>query len=71
MNYAIEQTTKSYNEMKFKQALKHAFFELAAIKEDYLIAKKDKVNPFVLLKYVETQLILLNPIVPHFADYCW
>lgn len=28
INYAIEHTTKAYNEMKFKQALKHGFFEI-------------------------------------------
>jgi len=51
LNYAIELTTKSYNEMKFKQALKHGFFELQALKEDYLIAKSGNVNPFLLMKY--------------------
>ena len=25
----------------------------------------------MLLKFIETQLILINPIVPHFADYCY
>lgn len=29
------------------------------------------MNPFLLLKFIEAQLILLNPIVPHFAEYCW
>ena len=72
LNYAIETTTKSYNEIRYKQALKHGFFEPQTVKEDYLIGKGGKgVNPFLLLKYIETQLILLNPITPHFAEYCW
>lgn len=54
LNYAIEQTTNAFNEMKFKQALKHAFFELSNLKEDYLIAKHGNVNPFLLMKYIET-----------------
>ena len=29
------------------------------------------MNPFLLLRFIETQLILLNPITPHFAEYCW
>jgi leucyl-tRNA synthetase len=57
--------------MRFKQALKHGFFELSNLKEDYLIAKSGNVNPFLLLKYIETQLILLNPITPSFAEYCY
>ena len=69
--YAIDQTTKDYNEIRYKQALKHGFFELQTLKEDYLIAKGGKMNPFVLLKFIETQLILINPICPHFAEYCW
>jgi leucyl-tRNA synthetase len=71
INSAIEITTKSFNEMRFKQALKHGFYELSTLKEDYLIAKGGKPNPFLLMKYIETQLILINPFVPHFADYCW
>jgi len=31
--------------MKFKQAMKHGFFEIQGLKEDYLIAKKGKANP--------------------------
>lgn len=24
-----------------------------------------------MLKFIETQLIMMNPICPHFAEYCW
>ena len=72
ISYAVEQTTKDYNEIRYKQALKHGFFEPQTVKEDYLIGKGSKpVNPFLLIRFIETQLILLNPIVPHFAEYCW
>ena len=57
--------------MKYKQALKFGFFELQSIKEDYLIAKGGKPNPFVLIRFIEAQLIMLNPIIPHFSQYCW
>lgn len=73
ISYAIEQTTRCYAEIKYKQGLKHGFFEPQAAKEDYLLGKgtKHRVNPFLLLRFIETQLILLNPITPHFAEYCW
>ena len=29
------------------------------------------MNPFLLIKFIEAQLIMLNPITPHFAEYCW
>jgi leucyl-tRNA synthetase len=72
LSYAIDHTTRDYNEIKYKQALKHGFFELQTVKEDYLIGKgSEPVNPFLLLRYIEAQLIMLNPITPHFAEYCW
>lgn len=71
MTYVIEHTTRSYNELKYKQALKHGFFETQNIKDDYLVAKKGKMNPYILMKFIETQLIMINPICPHFAQYCW
>ena len=70
-NHSIEMATKNYDEMKYKQALKYAFFEINSIKEDYLIAKGGKANPYTLMRYLETQMVLLNPIAPHFAQYCW
>ena len=71
INQAIVKTTKFFDEMKFKQALNHAFFNLQIVKEDYLIAKEGKPNPYIVLRFCETQLILMNAIIPHFAQYCW
>jgi len=51
--------------------LKTGFFEIQNMKEDYLIAKKGKVNPHLLMRFIETELIMINPIAPHFAQYCW
>jgi len=71
LNHSIVMSTQYYEEMKYKQALKFAFFEINSIKEDYLIAKSGKSNPYTLMRYLQTQLVLLNPVVPHFAQYCW
>jgi hypothetical protein len=40
--------------MKYKQALKYGFFELQSIKEDYLIAKGGKMNPYILMRFLAT-----------------
>lgn len=40
--------------MKYKQAMKFGFFMLQSIKEDYLIAKSGKANPYMLMKFIET-----------------
>jgi leucyl-tRNA synthetase len=36
-----------------------------------LIAKAGKANPYTLMRYLAAQLTILNPIIPHFAQYCW
>jgi len=29
------------------------------------------MNPYTLMRYLVAQLTLMNPIVPHFAQYIW
>lgn len=62
---------QAYVEMKFKIVIKHAFNELSSLKEAYLIAKGGKPNPIILLQYLETMMLLLNPIIPHFCQFQW
>ena len=71
INHAITQATQYYDEIKYKQVLKVGYFELQSIKEDYLIAKGGKMNPFTLMRFLVAQIIMINPIIPHFAQYCW
>jgi leucyl-tRNA synthetase len=71
MNNAINNATKNYDEIKYKNVLKFGMFELLSIKEDYLIAKGGNMNPYVLMRYIAIQLVILNPIIPHFSQFCW
>ena len=71
INNAIIQATKNYEDIKYKQVLKFGFFELLSIKEDYLIAKGGKMNPYTLMRFIVAQLVMINPIIPHFAQYVW
>lgn len=71
INSAIVQATQNYDEMKYKQALKFGFFELQSIKEDYFIAKSGKLNPYILMRFLEAQLLIMAPITPHFSQFCW
>lgn len=60
---------KAYIEMKYKLVIKHAFNELSSLKESYMIAMggQEGANPVILFRYIETLLLLLNPIIPHFC----
>jgi leucyl-tRNA synthetase len=71
INHAIDVTTQNYDEIRYKQVLKSGFFELQNIKEDYLIAKEGKMNPFTLMRFIIAQLVMINPIIPHFAQFIW
>jgi len=44
---------------------------MQALKDEYLMAKKAGVNYLLMLSFIEAQLIILNPICPHFAEHCW
>ena len=57
--------------MKYKQALKTVFFEFQNLKEEYHFMRQGEMDAYHLARYVETILIMLAPIVPHFAQYCW
>jgi len=64
----ILEVTKAYSEMKFKNVVKHAFNELLSLKEIYMIAKASKpLNGHLLFRYIETLLVLLNPMIPHYC----
>jgi leucyl-tRNA synthetase len=67
VNQAVKNTTQHYDGMRFKQALQSAFFIPQGIKEDYLIAKNKKSNPYNLMRFIEAQLVMMNPIIPHFT----
>lgn len=67
INVSISEATRLYEEIKYKQAMKSVFFEMQGMKEDYLIAKPNGANPRLLARFIESQLIMLNPIIPHFA----
>lgn len=63
---------KAYVEMKLKNVIKYAFNEMLSLKEAYLIGKADgKPNAYVMMTYMVYQLVLMNPILPHFNQYCW
>jgi len=62
---------KAYIDMKYKLVIKHGLNELSSLKEAYLIATGGQPNPQILFRYLETLLLLLNPIIPHFCQYQW
>jgi len=66
MNNLIAQTHQMYSEMKYKLALKFGFHDLQSARDDYVLLKKDNLSPYLVMKFIETQLMMMVPIIPHF-----
>lgn len=69
INRIIQTTHNMYSEMKFKLALKFGFHELQGVRDDYVLFKQNKLNPYLVMKYVEIQLLMVLPILPHFCEH--
>ncbi len=60
--------------MRFRDALKYSFHDMQSVKDDYVLAKASSgkpLNSFVVVRFIETQLLLIHPICPHFASKIW
>ena len=72
INYLISQATQAYEEMKYKNVLKYAFYEMINAKDQYILFNADdytKLNPTLMVHFLKTFFILNNPIIPHFSEY--
>ena len=74
INYLIKEAKKSYEEMKYKNVLKYAFYEMINIKDQYILYNLEdysKLNPTLMIKYLKSFFIINNPIIPHFTEYMY
>lgn len=63
---------KAYDAMRNRDVLKHGFFDLLTIKEDYKSHCGDhNMRQDVFLKYIEVQCLVMYPTAPHFCDMIW
>ncbi|XP_039311411.1 leucine--tRNA ligase, cytoplasmic isoform X2 [Solenopsis invicta] len=70
INLKIRETGEYYSKMLYKEALRTGFYELLAARDKYL-QLTSTVNPNLIKKYIEIQIILLSPICPHICEYIW
>ena len=72
INYLIKQATQAYEEMKYKNVLKYAFYEMINAKDQYILFNADdytKLNPTLMVRFLKVFFIMNNPIMPHFTEY--
>lgn len=70
MNYLIEETFKQYSLTNYKNALKYGLFDYQTSR-DYYREMSESMHKDLVLRYIETQVLLLAPIAPHFSDYIY
>ena len=56
--------------MKYKQIIE-LYDHMISFKESYITAMSGETNPFIIARFIEAFLTIMNPIVPHFCQYVW
>lgn len=54
----------AYKEMKFRDIVKNGFFEIQSIRNKY-----DNPHQDIFKLYLQTELAIMTPIIPHWTDY--
>ncbi|XDT41434.1 tRNA synthetases class I (I, L, M and V) [Nakaseomyces glabratus] len=70
MNSLIEETYKQYELTNYKNALKTGLFDFQTAR-DYYREATGTMHKDLVLRYIETQALMLAPIAPHFAEYVY
>ncbi|RLE40035.1 leucine--tRNA ligase [Candidatus Woesearchaeota archaeon] len=71
INKAIIDTTNAMEETLFRTAIQRAFFDYNKDLSWYLRRTRNKPNREIINKALETQVLLLAPIIPFMAEEAW
>ncbi|CAF4284580.1 unnamed protein product, partial [Adineta steineri] len=73
INRSIKLTQEAYDNMLYKEVLKHGFFQLQKSRDNYreLCSETEQLNIPLLKHFIEIQALILSPICPHICDYVY
>ena len=71
INEAIRDTTEAMENVLFKSAVKFSFLDMNRNLKWYLNRTNNKPNKELINRFIETQIILTAPFIPHFCEECW
>ncbi|CAF0849547.1 unnamed protein product [Adineta steineri] len=73
INQSIKHTEEAYDNMLYKEVLKHGFFQLQKSRDNYreLYSETEQLNIPLLKHFIEIQALILSPICPHICDYVY
>lgn len=71
MNKKLQETEENYEKMLFKEALKTGFYEYQTIRDNYREMCLDGMHKDLVVKFIESQTIILSPFCPHVCEHIW
>jgi len=71
MKELINLSFEAYKNMRFRDALKYAWFDFQQIRDDYRVDSENKMNQKLLIKFIILQTIIMQPITPHISEHIW
>ncbi|ODQ67173.1 leucyl-tRNA synthetase [Nadsonia fulvescens var. elongata DSM 6958] len=73
MNQLIAETKKEYVATNYKSALKSGLFDFMIARDYYRDSTAGNIGMHkdLIIRYIETQALLIAPIAPHFSEYIY
>ena len=70
INQIIKETTEAMELTKFRTAIQKAYFDMQKVFKNYM-KKVEKPNKKLINQYINTQIKLLSPFIPHITEEIW
>ncbi|CAO3660097.1 unnamed protein product [Rhizopus stolonifer] len=72
MNKLIGLSEAAYDATYYREVLKNGCYEFQAAKDAYQVASTEVgMHKDLIMRYIETQTLLLSPITPHWSEHVW
>ncbi|KAJ1894298.1 cytosolic leucyl tRNA synthetase, partial [Coemansia sp. IMI 209127] len=72
MNDLVLKTAADYDKTMYRNALKSGFYDFVNLRNWYVEFTSERgMNPALVRKWIERQVLLITPIVPHWAEQVW
>jgi len=74
MKNCAAEADSAYSTMRFKVALKWAFYEMQNARDEYRhyhLMSGEPMNAAILRLFISAQAIMMAPIVPHWSEWVW
>ncbi len=70
MNILIKETIKAYQDLNFQCVITKGFHLMQLSRDHYVeMSKSVNLHPMILRKFIDMQLFIMYPIIPHFCEY--